>query len=63
MLRAAWGVASRTARRPYVTFLDVDGTLLPFSSSGFLVVREAPEAWTASSRPDLARIDRDLGPL
>ena len=50
------------ASRPLL-FLDVDGTLLPFGGSGMPAVPEAPEVWTASSNPHLARIDRALGPL
>lgn len=49
-------------QRP-ILFLDVDGTLLPFGGSGMPAVPEAPEVWTASSNPYLARVDRSLGPL
>ncbi|MFD2795690.1 HAD domain-containing protein [Promicromonospora vindobonensis] len=50
------------APRPLL-FLDVDGTLLPFGGPGMPVVPDAPELWTASSNPHLARVDRGLGPL
>jgi hypothetical protein len=50
------------ASRP-ILFLDVDGTLLPFGGSGMPAVPDAPEVWTASSNPYLARVDRSLGPL
>jgi hypothetical protein len=52
-----------TAASPPILFLDVDGTLLPFGGSGMPPAPGPPEAWTASSNPWLARVDRALGPL
>ncbi|MEU4364096.1 HAD domain-containing protein [Promicromonospora sp. NPDC023987] len=46
-----------------ILFLDVDGTILPFGGSGMPSVPGAPDSWTASTNPHLARVDRGLGPL